>query len=263
MNEAEFHHATCCGRRGAGLGLGRREPFAFPGTSKKYARDRVVDVKHVRLDVAVDPADRKIAGTATPHGRGDRRRLRPGRLRRRRARDRRGEGRRGQGARLRAPRRRAHRAALEAARRGRGGDDRRRLPRRAPPRPLLHRARRGLPGEARAGVDAGAGRGRPLLVPLLRLPEREGDERGRRHGAGEVHDAVERRARLEGRGRGEGDHDLALEDGDPARDATSSRWSSASSTRSTCPARTSRSTRSCRRAPRSRARSASAARARW
>ena len=67
MFEAEFHHAVCCGRRGAGFGagLGRREPFAFPGTSRKYARDRLVDVKHVRLDITVDPAERKIAGSAT------------------------------------------------------------------------------------------------------------------------------------------------------------------------------------------------------
>jgi len=69
MIESEFHHAGCCGRKGAGLAVGalaaRREPFAFPGTSKKYARDRVVDVEHVRLDVAVDPAARTIAGTAT------------------------------------------------------------------------------------------------------------------------------------------------------------------------------------------------------
>ena len=62
MNEHGEH--VGCGRCAAGAGAGAREPFAFPGTSRKYARDRVVDVRHVRLDVAVDPAQRKIAGTA-------------------------------------------------------------------------------------------------------------------------------------------------------------------------------------------------------
>jgi aminopeptidase N len=65
MIESGFEHAVCCGRRGAGAGSGRREPFALPGTTRKYARDRLVDVKHVRLDLAVDPATRTIAGTAT------------------------------------------------------------------------------------------------------------------------------------------------------------------------------------------------------
>src|SRR5687767_14456650 len=64
MSEFCGEHESGCGRRGAGVGLGAREPFAFPGTTRKYSRDRVVDVRHVRLDVAVDPAHRKIAGTA-------------------------------------------------------------------------------------------------------------------------------------------------------------------------------------------------------
>ena len=63
MSEA-FEHHLCCGRS-AGVSGGRREPFAFPGTVRKYARDRVVDVRHVRLEVAVDPAQRRIAGVAT------------------------------------------------------------------------------------------------------------------------------------------------------------------------------------------------------
>src|SRR5262245_20398163 len=65
------HELECgrCAADGLGGSLGaargsRREPFALPGTTRKYSRDRVVDVRHVRLDVAVDPQARKIAGTA-------------------------------------------------------------------------------------------------------------------------------------------------------------------------------------------------------
>src|SRR5262245_55685716 len=64
MSEAGFHHGMCCGRQGAGMGSGAREPFAFPGTTRRYARDRLVDVKHIRLEVAVDPEKRRIAGVA-------------------------------------------------------------------------------------------------------------------------------------------------------------------------------------------------------
>src|SRR5262245_64360599 len=60
-----LHEHECgCGRRGAQVGAGRREPFAFPGTARRYSRDRVVDVRHTRLEVTVDPAQRSIAGVA-------------------------------------------------------------------------------------------------------------------------------------------------------------------------------------------------------
>jgi aminopeptidase N len=39
--------------------------FSLPGTKAKYAPDRVVDVEHVKLELDVDPAIRRIAGTAT------------------------------------------------------------------------------------------------------------------------------------------------------------------------------------------------------
>jgi aminopeptidase N len=54
---------TCCGGRGL-LAGGRREPFALPGTSRRYSRDRVVDVRHVRLEVAVDLERKTIEGVA-------------------------------------------------------------------------------------------------------------------------------------------------------------------------------------------------------
>lgn len=67
----EQEHGGCgaCASGGAGASFGghrraAREPFAFPGTLRRYARDRVVDVVHTRLDVTVDPAVRRIAGAA-------------------------------------------------------------------------------------------------------------------------------------------------------------------------------------------------------
>jgi aminopeptidase N len=39
--------------------------FAFPGTQPKFARDRVVDILHILLEIEVDPERRTIAGTAT------------------------------------------------------------------------------------------------------------------------------------------------------------------------------------------------------
>ncbi|HEY0190571.1 MAG TPA: M1 family aminopeptidase [Kofleriaceae bacterium] len=43
--------------------------FAFPGTRPKWAPDRVVDIQHVALVIEVDPAARRVAGTATLHTR--------------------------------------------------------------------------------------------------------------------------------------------------------------------------------------------------
>ncbi|HWU88421.1 MAG TPA: M1 family metallopeptidase, partial [Kofleriaceae bacterium] len=39
--------------------------FAFPGTRAKFAPDRVVDVRHLALELDVDPRRRAVAGTAT------------------------------------------------------------------------------------------------------------------------------------------------------------------------------------------------------
>ena len=39
--------------------------FAFPGTRAKYAPDRVVDIEHIALGIAIDPAARTVTGTAT------------------------------------------------------------------------------------------------------------------------------------------------------------------------------------------------------
>ena len=43
--------------------------FAFPGTRPRWAPDRVVDIQHLALEIAVDPAKRGIAITrGTPTG---------------------------------------------------------------------------------------------------------------------------------------------------------------------------------------------------
>ncbi|MEO7735230.1 MAG: M1 family aminopeptidase [Kofleriaceae bacterium] len=39
--------------------------FAFPGTRARWAPDRVVDIQHLALRIAVDPAARSVAGTVT------------------------------------------------------------------------------------------------------------------------------------------------------------------------------------------------------
>ncbi len=65
MAHSELGSEACCGGHGRGGHGGAREPFAFPGTTRKYSRDRVVDVRHIRLDVTVDPEHRSIEGTAS------------------------------------------------------------------------------------------------------------------------------------------------------------------------------------------------------
>ncbi len=59
-----------CGRRfhaltaGTSL-LGGREPFAFPGTRRRYAPDRDADIVHTRLAIDFDPEVIAITGVAT------------------------------------------------------------------------------------------------------------------------------------------------------------------------------------------------------
>ncbi len=53
-----------CGRA-AGAALAYARPFPLTGDEPHYARDLVVDVRHIKLEIAIDPAARRIAGTAT------------------------------------------------------------------------------------------------------------------------------------------------------------------------------------------------------
>jgi aminopeptidase N len=58
-----FESHLCCGHRGFALLGGAREPFVLPGTERRYAPDRAVDVVHTRLEVALDPAEDLVRGT--------------------------------------------------------------------------------------------------------------------------------------------------------------------------------------------------------
>ena len=41
-----------------------QRPFALPGDTPHYARDRLVDVRHIKLEIAIDPEAKRIEGTA-------------------------------------------------------------------------------------------------------------------------------------------------------------------------------------------------------
>ncbi len=64
---AHEHLEFGCGRRSLGGGLGGRAPFAFPGTERRYAPDRSVDIRHTRLEIAFDPEVIQMSAAATHH----------------------------------------------------------------------------------------------------------------------------------------------------------------------------------------------------
>ena len=45
-----------------GAALGAQRPFALPGDTPHYARDRVVDVRHIKLEISIDPKAKRIEG---------------------------------------------------------------------------------------------------------------------------------------------------------------------------------------------------------
>ena len=47
------------------LGAGDRRVFGFAGTPPQYPPDRVADIRHIRLELRVDPRRRTLEGTAT------------------------------------------------------------------------------------------------------------------------------------------------------------------------------------------------------
>src|SRR5688572_16126141 len=53
-----------CGHREAAAAAEKR-PFPLPGTRIRWSRDRKVDVKHIRLEVALDFKAKSVRGTAT------------------------------------------------------------------------------------------------------------------------------------------------------------------------------------------------------
>ncbi|MHC4923839.1 MAG: M1 family metallopeptidase, partial [Planctomycetota bacterium] len=56
-------HIHCGHMQGAAPKSGK--PFALPGTPTRWSRDRVVDVQHIKLEVALDFRNKAISGTAT------------------------------------------------------------------------------------------------------------------------------------------------------------------------------------------------------
>ncbi len=54
-----------CGRRRMSAGGGGREPFVFPGTERRYAPDRSADIRHTRIEIALDPEVIAIEGSVT------------------------------------------------------------------------------------------------------------------------------------------------------------------------------------------------------
>src|SRR3989304_973381 len=46
-----------------GASLGDQRPFALPGDKPHYARDRAVDVRHIKLEIEIDPENKRIEGT--------------------------------------------------------------------------------------------------------------------------------------------------------------------------------------------------------
>ncbi len=62
---AEFGCSRCA-ELGAAAGAATEwKAFPMPGAPTQWSRDRKFDVKHLALDVAIDPEKKSIAGTAT------------------------------------------------------------------------------------------------------------------------------------------------------------------------------------------------------
>ncbi len=53
----------CGGRFGAaGITAAAQRPFPLPGDKPHYARDRLVDVRHIKLEISLDPKAKRIEG---------------------------------------------------------------------------------------------------------------------------------------------------------------------------------------------------------
>lgn len=64
MSIREHHWCERC-RCSSHVESGRRRPFFTSNTPKRYSRDRVIDVKHIRLELAVDYENKSIRGVCT------------------------------------------------------------------------------------------------------------------------------------------------------------------------------------------------------
>src|SRR4051812_21494594 len=61
--EREERHLYC--RRASAQSLGDALPFALPGSHAVYAPDRVVDVRHIKVEVSLDFERRAVDGVCT------------------------------------------------------------------------------------------------------------------------------------------------------------------------------------------------------
>src|SRR6185503_13541788 len=62
--ELESRAAARCSRL-EHAGAASSRPHPLPGDTPHYARDLVVDVRHIKLEIRIDPVKRYIEGTAT------------------------------------------------------------------------------------------------------------------------------------------------------------------------------------------------------
>ncbi|MBI5284867.1 MAG: HEAT repeat domain-containing protein [Chloroflexi bacterium] len=62
--ERELNGGELCSRAGGGL-LAAPRPFPLTGDQPHYARDLVVDVRHIKLQIKIEPAAKRVGGTAT------------------------------------------------------------------------------------------------------------------------------------------------------------------------------------------------------
>jgi aminopeptidase N len=58
-----FQRATCS--RALTAGIAASKPFSLAGDKAHYARDLVVDVRHIKLEITIDPKQQHVGGTAT------------------------------------------------------------------------------------------------------------------------------------------------------------------------------------------------------
>ncbi|MHB8378134.1 MAG: M1 family aminopeptidase [Dehalococcoidia bacterium] len=65
LSDAEMTSRACCSRIAEAAAAPDPRPFPLAGDTPHYARDLVVDVRHIKLEIRIDPARKSIAGTAT------------------------------------------------------------------------------------------------------------------------------------------------------------------------------------------------------
>ncbi len=65
MGQFDYLLETLIGCRDHGNSALFAGPFALPGDKPQYPRDRVADIKHVRLDITLDLDARSVAGAVT------------------------------------------------------------------------------------------------------------------------------------------------------------------------------------------------------